>query len=39
MDDFSTDAILLRKIEYGDHDLIITFLTRDKGKISVMDKK
>ncbi len=38
MDDFSTDAILLRKIEYGDHDLIITFLTRDKGKISVMAK-
>ncbi len=38
MGDFSTDAILLRKIEYGDHDLIITFLTRDKGKISVMAK-
>ena len=39
MGDFSTDAILLRKIEYGDHDLIITFLTRDKGKICVMAKK
>lgn len=38
MGDFSTDAILLRKIEYGDHDLIITFLTRDKGKICVMAK-
>lgn len=38
MGDFGTDAILLRKIEYGDHDLIITFLTRDKGKISVMAK-
>ena len=38
MVDFQTDAILLRKIEYGDHDLIITFLTRDKGKISVMAK-
>jgi len=38
MDDFGTDAILLRKIEYGDHDLIITFLTRDKGKICVMAK-
>lgn len=36
--DFNTDAILLRKIEYGDHDLIITFLTRDRGKISVMAK-
>ncbi len=38
MVDFQTDAILLRKVEYGDHDLIITFLTRDKGKISVMAK-
>ncbi|MCG8552447.1 MAG: DNA repair protein RecO [Desulfobacterales bacterium] len=38
MGDFSTDAILLRKIEYGDHDLIISFLTRDRGKISVMAK-
>ncbi|NWH05731.1 DNA repair protein RecO [Desulfobacter latus] len=38
MGDFTTDAILLRKIEYGDHDLIITFLTRDKGKICVMAK-
>ncbi|WP_321491948.1 DNA repair protein RecO [uncultured Desulfobacter sp.] len=36
--DFNTEAILLRKIEYGDHDLIITFLTRDRGKISVMAK-
>jgi len=38
MSDFSTDAILLRKIEYGDHDYIITFLTRSRGKISVMAK-
>ena len=38
MADFSTDAILLRKIEYGDHDLIITFLTRDRGKIAVIAK-
>ncbi|MDD9304642.1 MAG: DNA repair protein RecO [Desulfobacter sp.] len=36
--DFNTDAILLRKIEYGDHDLIITFLTRDRGKIVVIAK-
>lgn len=35
---FSTDAILLRKIEYGDHDLIITFLTQSRGKITVMAK-
>ncbi len=38
MVDFSTDAILLRKTEYGDHDLIITFLTRDRGKLCVMAK-
>ncbi len=38
MADFSTDAILLRKIEYGDHDLIITFLTLDRGKIAVIAK-
>ncbi|WDP88229.1 MAG: DNA repair protein RecO [Desulfobacter sp.] len=36
--DFNTDAILLRKIEYGDHDLIITFLTRDHGKIAAIAK-
>lgn len=35
---FSTNAILLRKIEYGDHDLIITFLTQDRGKVTVMAK-
>ena len=38
MSHFSTDAILLRKIEYGDHDFIISFLTRSKGKISVIAK-
>jgi DNA repair protein RecO (recombination protein O) len=38
MSDFCTDAILLRKIEYGDHDYIITFLTRSRGKISVIAK-
>lgn len=38
MADFSADAILLRKVEYGDHDLIITFLTRDRGKLSVIAK-
>ncbi len=35
---FSADAILLKKIEYGDHDLIITFLTNTSGKISVIAK-
>lgn len=38
MPDFSEDAILLRKIEYGDHDLIISFLTKNRGKISVIAK-
>lgn len=38
MADFETDAILLRKIEYGDHDLIITFLTPDRGKIAAIAK-
>ncbi|MCP4723082.1 MAG: DNA repair protein RecO, partial [Desulfobacteraceae bacterium] len=38
MSDFFTDAMLLRKIEYGDHDYIITFLTRSRGKISVIAK-
>ena len=38
MPDFITDAILLRKIEYGDHDFIISFLTESKGKISVIAK-
>lgn len=35
---FSSDAILLRKIEYGDHDYIISFLTRSQGKTSVIAK-
>ena len=38
MPGFTTDAILLRKIEYGDHDFIISFLTESKGKISVIAK-
>ncbi len=38
MPGFSTDAILLRKIEYGDHDFIISFLTKSKGKVSVIAK-
>ncbi|MBU1341677.1 MAG: DNA repair protein RecO [Proteobacteria bacterium] len=38
MPGFSTDAILLRKIEYGDHDFIISFLTKSQGKISVIAK-
>ena len=38
MPDFSSDAILLRKIEYGDYDYIITFLSETSGKISVIAK-
>lgn len=38
MPDFSTDAILLKKIEYGDYDLIISFLTRSSGKLTVIAK-
>ncbi|MCG8533348.1 MAG: DNA repair protein RecO [Desulfovibrionales bacterium] len=38
MSGFCSDAILLRKTEYGDHDYIISFLTRDRGKISAIAK-
>ncbi len=35
---FSTPAILLRRTSYGDYDLIITFLTLEKGKLTVIAK-
>ena len=35
---FSTPAILIRRIDHGDFDLILTFLTRERGKISAMAK-
>ena len=35
---FSTDGILLKRIEYGDHDLIVTFFTTSMGRISVIAK-
>jgi DNA repair protein RecO (recombination protein O) len=35
MPDFSTPAIMLRRIPYGDHARILTLLTPDHGKISV----
>jgi DNA repair protein RecO (recombination protein O) len=38
MPDFSTNAILLKKIEFGDHDFIISFFTKSNGKISVIAK-
>jgi len=38
MPNFSSQAILLRKIEFGDYDYIITFLTKDRGKIVAIAK-
>ena len=38
MSSFSTPAIILRRIEFGDYDLIVTFFTLNKGKISVIAK-
>jgi DNA repair protein RecO (recombination protein O) len=34
----STPAILLRRVNYGDYDLIITLLTLSEGKLSVIAK-
>lgn len=34
----STPAILLRRVDYGDFDLILTLLTIKEGKVSVMAK-
>ncbi len=36
--EISTPAILLRRTEYGDYDLILTCLTLSQGKISLMAK-
>ena len=38
MSTYSTPAILIRHVDYGDYDLILNFLTRDKGKISAIAK-
>ena len=35
---FSTPAILLRRLEYGDFDLILTFMSLERGKISLIAK-
>ncbi len=35
---FSTPAILLRRLDYGDFDVIITLFTLEKGKVSVIAK-
>jgi DNA repair protein RecO (recombination protein O) len=34
----ATSAIVLRRVEYGDYDLIITLFTPDRGKVSVIAK-
>ncbi|MDJ0780496.1 MAG: DNA repair protein RecO [Desulfosarcinaceae bacterium] len=34
----ATTAIVLRRVEYGDYDLIVTLLTPDQGKVSVIAK-
>lgn len=38
MASLSTPAILLRRIDYGDHDLIVTLFTRQQGKTSAIAK-
>ena len=38
MPETHTPAIILRRVEFGDYDLILTFLTRDFGKISAIAK-
>lgn len=38
MSGFSTPAVVLRRIEHGDYDLIVTLLSLEKGKIPVIAK-
>ncbi len=38
MSGYTTPALLLRRINYGDHDLIINLFTLDRGKVSVIAK-
>lgn len=35
---FSTPAVLIRRLDYGDFDLILTFLTVERGKITAIAK-
>ena len=35
---FTTSGVLIRRIDYGDYDYILTFLTLDRGKVSVIAK-
>ncbi len=38
MNTFFTTAMMLRRVDFGDYDLILTFFTLDRGKISVIAK-
>jgi DNA repair protein RecO (recombination protein O) len=38
MTSFSTPAIIIRRVDYGDFDLILTFLSLHQGKISAIAK-
>jgi len=38
MSAINTSAILLRRIDHGDYDLVVTFLTLNQGKISLIAK-
>ncbi|MGD8251474.1 MAG: DNA repair protein RecO [Desulfobacterales bacterium] len=38
MTGFRTSAILMRRVDYGDHDLILTLYTRETGQQSVIAK-
>ena len=38
MSNYSTPAIMLRKMDFGDYDLIVTFLTLKEGKITAIAK-
>jgi DNA repair protein RecO (recombination protein O) len=38
MSDFSARAIILRRIDHGDYDLIVTLMTKEYGKLSLIAK-
>lgn len=38
MTGYTTPALVLKRIDYGDHDLIISLFTLDRGKVSVIAK-
>lgn len=35
---YNTEALVIRRVDYGDHDVILTVLTHHKGKLTVMGK-